>query len=196
LSRRWTRSQSSRGRIGSCCPGWRSIASLPARVRRKFGPNRSLGRRNRANIRRQPIRLRRITEWNAGNCRTVMGIDRRSTAPCHSPRGSETMLLDQTEARHFEKRLDASRSRRSWFADTAAAPTSLRVSSGGAIAAAESVSLNGTGQRRGPRKPGSRSSGPTARLGIGLEEGSVSFLFHVSDPRPVQERQKSPVSSK
>ena len=109
--------------------------------------------------------------------------------PANHP-SERRMQLDQPEARPFERRPDASRSRRSWFANTAAVPTSLRVSSGCAIAAAGSVSPNGTGKRRGPRKPGSRSSGPPARPGIGLEEGSVPFLFHVSDARPVQERQK------
>ena len=129
-----------------------------APVRLPIAFDRSLRGRNRANIRRQPIWLRRITEWKTRNCRTVMGIDHQSSAPFHSPRGSETMLLDQPEARPFERRSDVNRSRRSWFVATAAAPTLLRVSSGGAIGVAGSVSPNGTVQQRGPRKPGSRSS--------------------------------------
>ncbi len=113
----------------------------------------------------------------------------------YSPRGSETMLLDQPEAGPFERRSDVNRSRRSWFVATAAAPTLLRVSSGGAIGAAGSVSPNGTGQRRGPRKPGSRSSAHRTTKGSGSKRARSLFLFHVSDASPIQEHQKSPESS-
>jgi hypothetical protein len=157
--------------------------------------NRSLRGRNRASIRDQPLWLRRSEKWNAQNWQTAIGIDRRVTAPCHGPGRSEMMLLDRTPRRRFERRLDPTRSRRSWSAATAAATTLLRASSSVATAVVGSASPNATGHRHRRRRQASRSSGHIAGQGIGLRKLGP-FPFHVLETGGRGGRQKSPASSK